>query len=112
MTAMKEADIVLLAFKPYMVDLVLRAEGVREPLAGKLVISVLVGSPPDKLEAAIFHACERKEDEAPFYIKRAMLNIAAEFRESMTVIEKTSMPQEYEDITDWIFLQLGKITWL
>jgi pyrroline-5-carboxylate reductase len=106
---MREADIVLLAFKPYMVDLVLRAKGVREALAGKLVISVLVGSPPKKLEAAIFHAGERREDEAPFYIKRAMLNIAAEFRESMTVIEKTSMPQEYEDVTDWIFLQLGKI---
>jgi pyrroline-5-carboxylate reductase len=108
-TAMQRADIVLLAFKPYMVDLVLRAKGVREALAGKLVISVLVGSPPEKLEAAIFHEGERRKDERPFYIKRAMLNIAAEFRESMTVIEGTSMPQEYEDITDWIFLQLGKI---
>jgi pyrroline-5-carboxylate reductase len=107
--AMHTADIVLLAFKPYMIDLVLRAEGVREALAGKLVISVLVGSPPHKLEAAIFHEGERMVDEEPFYIKRAMLNIAAEFRESMTVIETTNMPLEYEEITDWIFLQLGKI---
>src|ERR1700684_3456059 len=48
-TAMQRADIVLLAFKPYMVDLVLRTRGVREALMGKLVISVLVGSPPHKL---------------------------------------------------------------
>jgi pyrroline-5-carboxylate reductase len=107
-TAMQRADIVLLAFKPYMVDLVLRAKGIREALAGKLVISVLVGSPPEKLEAAILNGAWRGKDEKIF-IKRAMPNIAAEFRESMTVIEKTPMPQEYEDITDWIFLQLGKI---
>jgi pyrroline-5-carboxylate reductase len=116
-TAMREADIVLLAFKPYMVDLVLRESGVREALAGKLIISVLVGSPPAKLEEAIFNEASdsdwgeisRKEKRTPMYIKRAMLNIAAEFRESMTVIETTNMPKEYEDITDWIFLQLGKI---
>lgn len=109
MVSMDDADIVLFAFKPYMIDLVLRVEGVREALAGKLVISVLAGSPPKKLEAAIFHEGPRKEQEKPFYIKRAMLNIAAEFGESMTVIETTAMPQEYEDVTHWMFLQLGKI---
>ncbi|PMD53645.1 pyrroline-5-carboxylate reductase [Hyaloscypha bicolor E] len=116
-TAMREADIVLLAFKPYMVDLVLRQPGVREALAGKLIISVLVGSPPAKLEEAIFNRdsdfdwgeIPRKEQGKPLYIKRAMLNIAAEFRESMTVIETTNMPRQYEEITEWIFLQLGKI---
>ncbi|PMD30070.1 pyrroline-5-carboxylate reductase [Hyaloscypha variabilis F] len=118
--AMHEADIVLLAFKPYMVDLVLRQQGVQEALRGKLIISVLVGSPTAKLEAAIVNEDpdailsrlvngKQKGDQEPFYIKRAMLNIAAEFRESMTVVEITDMPQEYEEITDWIFLQLGKI---
>ncbi|KAE9377487.1 pyrroline-5-carboxylate reductase [Stipitochalara longipes BDJ] len=118
-TAMEEADIVLLAFKPYMVDLVLRQPGVQEALTGKLIISVLVGSPPDKLKAAIADEDlnvwtlnkhnPRFYKGKPIYIKRAMLNIAAEFRESMTVIELTDMSQEYEEITDWIFLQLGKI---
>lgn len=107
--AIEMADIVILAFKPYMIDHVLRAQGVRRALAGKLVISVLVGSPLHRLEAAIFHDGERTKKEKPFYIKRAMLNIAAEFRESMTVIETTNIPQEYEEITEWIFLQLGKI---
>jgi pyrroline-5-carboxylate reductase len=106
-TAMQDADIVLLAFKPYMIDLVLREEGVRQALAGKLIISVLVGSPPHKLKSAIFHDSE--VNEKPFYLKRAMLNIAAEFQESMTVIEISDAPEEYQEITNWIFLQLGKI---
>jgi pyrroline-5-carboxylate reductase len=106
---MKEADIVLLAFKPYMIDPVLKQPGVWGALAGKLVISVLVGSPSAKLETAIYNENPNSKPEQPIYIKRAMLNIAAEFRESMTVIETTNMPQEYEEITNWIFLQLGKI---
>jgi pyrroline-5-carboxylate reductase len=107
--AMREADIVILAFKPYMIDLVLKQPGVLAALRGKLVISVLVGSPPAKLEAAIYNENPSLKPEHPIYIKRAMLNIAAEFRESMTVIETTNMTQEYEEITNWIFLQLGKI---
>ncbi|KAI6707918.1 hypothetical protein PZA11_007772 [Diplocarpon coronariae] len=107
--AMREADVVLLGFKPYMIDLVLRADGVREALAGKLIISVLAGSPVEKLRAAILHAGPRKADEEPFHVKRAMMNIAAEYRQSMTVLETTpSMPQEYERIAEWMFSQLGK----
>jgi pyrroline-5-carboxylate reductase len=115
-TMIQEADIVLLAFKPYMIDLVLRQLGVKEAPAGKLIISVLVGSPPAKLEAVILNEDSNsafgfsgKGASGKFYIKRAMLNIAAEFRESMTVIETIDIPQEYEEITYWIFLQLGKI---
>lgn len=106
--AMKQADVVLFGFKPYMIDLVLKADGVREALADKLIISVLAGSPVEKLEAAIFHKHPRTAEEKPFYIKRAMMNIAAEHRQSMTVLETTTMPQEYERITEWMFSQLGK----
>lgn len=107
--AMQEADVILLGFKPYMIDLVLRKEGVREALAGKLVLSVLAGSPVAKIENAIYFSEPRREDEKPFYIKRAMMNLAAEFRESMTVIETSDMPHEYEELSNWIFLQIGKI---
>lgn len=107
-TAMVSADIVLLACKPYAAEAVLRAKGVREALQGKLVISVLVGSPVTKLKGAIYHFGPRKASEKPVYIKRVMLNIAAELGESMSVIEKTSMPDHMEEITDWIFLQVGK----
>ncbi|RDL37971.1 6-phosphogluconate dehydrogenase C-terminal [Venustampulla echinocandica] len=107
-SAMRSADIILLACKPYMADTVLKAEGVREAVEGKLIISVLVGSPVAKLESAIYHSGLRKKSEKPVYIKRVMLNIAAELGESMSVIEVTSMPKHMEEITDWIFLQVGK----
>jgi pyrroline-5-carboxylate reductase len=107
--AMNAGDVILLAFKPYMIDLVLKNDGVREALAGKLVLSVLAGSPPEKVEKAIYAAGPRTQEEKPFYIKRAMMNLAAEFRESMTVIETTNMPHEYEELSDWIFLQIGRI---
>ncbi|KUJ06591.1 pyrroline-5-carboxylate reductase [Mollisia scopiformis] len=114
-TAMKEADLVLLAFKPYMVDKVLRNEGVYEALLGKLVISVLVGSPVQKLEDAIrlcqpFGKGTITNKAGALHIKRAMMNIAVEFGAGMTVIETTEdMPPSYNELTDWIFLQCGKI---
>ncbi|KAL2073911.1 hypothetical protein VTL71DRAFT_11237 [Oculimacula yallundae] len=108
-TAMNRADVVLLGFKPYMVDLVLNAQGVRTALAGKLVISVLAGSPIEKLNKAIFQGRQKADFEKPFFIKRAMMNIAAEFGESMTVLETNpKMPQEYDEFTEWMFSQLGK----
>lgn len=104
---MKEADVVLLGCKPYMAEKVLTAPGVREALEGKLVISVLVGSPVEKLQKFAFgenyvHSTQH------CYMVRAMLNIAAEFGESMTVIETIDMPENLLELTNWIFCQLGK----
>lgn len=100
--AMRIADVILLACKPYMIHTVLGEDGVREALRGKLVISVAVGTPPAKLRAVI------GVDEDHCYIVRAMLNMAAQLGESMTVIENTDLPSEWAEITNWIFLQLGK----
>jgi pyrroline-5-carboxylate reductase len=102
-SAMKDADIIVLACKPYMIDAILGAEGVREALQGKLVISVLAGTPPAKLHAAIGDTAAAR----PCFTVRAMPNLAAELGESMTVIETTELPGDYMEITDWIFLQLG-----
>lgn len=108
--AMREADIVLLGIKPYMVDKVLRKEGIHEALRGKLLISVLVGSPIAKLEDAICLSKPSDETGTGLFIKRAMMNIAAQFGESITVIESSeNMPAPYEEITDWIFFQCGKV---
>ncbi len=105
--AMKDGDLVLLAFKPYMIDLVLKKPGVREALAGKLVISVLVGSPTRKFEEAV---PPRSGDEA-YFLQRAMPNPSAEFGEAMTIVEVLpDMPQEHQEMTTWIFSQCGKIS--
>jgi pyrroline-5-carboxylate reductase len=107
-SGMKEADIVMLACKPYMAETVLSQDGVFESLRGKLVISVLVGSPVEKLERIIYGQ-NIPPTEKEIFLKRVMLNIAAEYGESMSVIEETSFSVEMEEVSDWMFLQVGKI---
>lgn len=102
---MENADIVLLGFKPYMAEKVLTAKGVQQALKGKLVISVLAGSPIERLQSFIWGQSEPK-----CFAIRAMCNIAAEFGESMTVIETADIPEDLLELTDWIFIQLGKIS--
>jgi pyrroline-5-carboxylate reductase len=105
-TGMKAADIVMLACKPYMAETVLSEDGVYSALKGKLVISVLVGSPVKNLQYYIDkYATTPTENDV--YIKRVMLNIAAEYGESMSVIETTSFSEEMEEISQWIFNQVG-----
>jgi pyrroline-5-carboxylate reductase len=100
--AISKADVVLLGCKPYMIDAVLGEEGVRDALKGKLVISVLVGTPPAKLRAAM------GVEEGHCYIVRAMPNTAAELRESMTVVENVKLPGDMAELTSWILNQLGE----
>lgn len=100
---MYAADIVLLACKPYMAEKVLTAKGVSNALEGKLVISILAGFPIERLQSFIWG-----QSEPRCFAIRAMCNIAAEFGESMTVIETTNISEDLLELTDWIFRQLGK----
>ncbi|VUC28946.1 unnamed protein product [Clonostachys rosea] len=108
---MKAADVVVLGFKPYMADDVLGAPGVREALAGKLVISLLAGTGAAKIRSIIVG--DSTDTEAPYVVKAAP-NVAARFRQSMTLLETPDvpLPQHYTDIVEWIFLQIGKIKYL
>ncbi|KAH8821275.1 pyrroline-5-carboxylate reductase dimerization-domain-containing protein [Xylogone sp. PMI_703] len=112
--AMRKADIVLLGFKPYMVDSVLSKPGVQEALKGKLVISVLAGTPLPKIYRGItgvedLNYMAQPHEQREYHISRVMPNMAAEFGEGMSVIESTSLAPEYESLVDWIFLQIGRI---
>lgn len=106
---MRQADVVILGCKPYMAEKVLTEHGVRDALAGKLTISVLAGSPVEKLRNFIYHAPD-PDPKKECFIARAMPNIAAEFGESMTAIETEDLPEELVELTNWIFQQLGKTT--
>lgn len=109
---MREADIVMLGCKPYMVEEVLGQEGVAQALGDKLLISFLVGTPLEKIYRTIFATNHSSRMTAPpnIYATRAMLNIAAEYGESMTVIDDVALPGDFSDITSWIFCQLGKVS--
>jgi len=115
--AFQEADIILLACKPYIAASVLGAHGVRDALKGKFLISILAGSSPSKLSeyiyghesAEIYSIADPKER---CYITRATPNMAASLGSSMTIIEAATdplFPQNYNDIATWIFEQVGTV---
>jgi pyrroline-5-carboxylate reductase len=104
---MEEADVILLGFKPHMAQHILGETGVKEALAGKFVISVLGGKTPQVLEEYISQGC--KATTKP-YVVRAMPNMAARIRKSMTVIEKTpELPSSLHDTLVWIFETVGEV---
>ena len=105
-SAVKEADVILLACEPHAVDEVLGADGMKEALEGKLLISVLGGVSQKRLHEAIH--------PATCTIVRAMPNTAAAVRESMTVIVTSNppLPEETTDLVAWIFTRIGKIVYL
>jgi pyrroline-5-carboxylate reductase len=89
-----------------MMDDVLGQDGVAQALADKLLISFLVGTPLEKINNAIFAT---GAVPANIHATRAMMNIAAEYGESMTVIDDVPLPGDYSELTSWIFCQLGKV---
>lgn len=107
---MKEADIVLLGFKPHMAESILGQPGVKEALAGKLVISVLGGKTTQVLADYILQGSESSEKPT---VVRAMPNMAARIRKSMTIIEKSpDLTPELQDILVWIFETVGGVKML
>ncbi|KAI9642670.1 delta 1-pyrroline-5-carboxylate reductase [Ciborinia camelliae] len=116
--AMQKADIILLACKPYMIEGVLGISGAREALAGKLVISVAVGTSVGKMGAALGMGEKEKAKEKErgegreITIVRAMPNLAASFGESNTVVEinpSEPLGTQNKNIVRYIFGCVGSI---
>ncbi|KAJ6005399.1 hypothetical protein N7451_003343 [Penicillium sp. IBT 35674x] len=110
--SMQEGDVVVLGFKPFMADDVLSMKGVKEALAGKLVISLLAGQTPQNLVQIIEKSDARSF--APPVVVQVIPNMGAEFRQSMTIIRtpETPLSAEMKDIVEWIFNQVGWIKYL
>lgn len=109
---MKSAHIIVLGIKPYMASEVLRAPGVREALAGKLVVTLLAGIDVATIKHLINQ--EGPQIEPEVYVAKAMPNIAARYRESITVLEESTPPlhSKYSTKLEWIFDQVGKTKYL
>ncbi|KAJ5746571.1 hypothetical protein N7520_011753 [Penicillium odoratum] len=109
---MREADIVVLGFKPFMADDVLSMKGVKEALAGKLVISLLAAQTPKNL-TRIIQGSDLSSDASPTVVQ-VIPNMGAEFRQSMTIIRTpdTPLPVEMKEMLEWIFNQIGWIKYL
>lgn len=98
--AIQQADVIMLAFKPYMVGEIL--PNIADGLGEKTVISVLAGITLRDL----------REYTRPRVFFRAMPNLATGICQSMTIIEKPE-PSDCDKVTlnvvTWIFEQLGAV---
>ncbi len=116
----READVVLLACKPYNLKAVLQEEGMREALAGKLLISILAGVPVPQIEDTIYG--EGSNETLPAdpavdgrcRIVRVMPNTASLICESMTVIAISNppLPQSLSALVTWMFNRIGRVVHL
>lgn len=114
LTACKQADIVLLGCKPYMVNDILKAEGMADALRGKLLISICAGVPASQIESALYGPDSATLDDQKCKVVRAMPNTASGIRESMTVIATSSppLPTELTSLITWIFKRIGNVVYL
>lgn len=117
MRTMQDSNVIILGCKPFMAEEVLGAKGVREALAGKLVISMLAGQSVEKLLGIIRSSATENETETETVdpiIMKAIPNMGAQFRESMTILEEpgSNVPASMVEMTEWIFKQVGMIKYL
>lgn len=116
----READVILLACKPYHLKTVLQEEGMREALAGKLLISILAGVPVPQIEDTIYgEGCNETlpadpAKDARCRIVRVMPNTASLICQSMTVIATSNppLPQPLDALVTWMFNRIGRVVHL
>lgn len=80
----------------------------REALAGKLLISVCAGVPVAQMQSALYGDDTSSND---CKIVRALPNMAAQVRESLTVVATSTpeLPQADTDLITWMFECIGDV---
>ncbi|CAG9983137.1 unnamed protein product [Clonostachys byssicola] len=108
--ALAEADVIILGVKPYLAKGILSKPGIGEALAGKLVISLMAGVSVDEVHELILPAAKESASAATHIVK-AIPTIAARYRQSMTLIERSSqpLPQHHEQLVTSIFNFVGSV---
>jgi len=101
----QSASTILLACKPKDLSSILLEPGVREALAGKLLISILAGVPVSQIEETLYGGCR---------IVRVMPNTASVNGESMTVIASSTPPLSppQAELVTWMFTRIGRVVQL
>ena len=116
----READVILLGCKPYNLSNVLQEEGMKDALAGKLLISILAGVSVSQIEDTIYGPNSSKTlpadpaEDGRCRIVRVMPNTAALIRESMTVIATSDppLPSHLHNLVAWMFNRIGRVVTL
>ncbi|KAI9510238.1 pyrroline-5-carboxylate reductase [Russula earlei] len=95
-SAVQRSDVVLLCCKPQVTHPILSEDGIKEALAGKLLISIVTGVTIAQLSSWVLPSTT---------VVRAMPNVACRIREGMTVVSTLS-PSNAEGLHKLILLQL------
>lgn len=104
--AVREADVILLGCKPYMLAEIFSTPEIKEAVKGKLLISILAGVTGPQIEKAI--------EQPSCTVVRAMPNTAAAIRESMTVVATSTppLPEQAHQLITWMFTRIGRVVYL
>ncbi|KPM38481.1 hypothetical protein AK830_g8081 [Neonectria ditissima] len=108
--AFDEADVIVLGVKPYVAKDVLQEPGVYESISGKLVISMIAGISVTDVTNIIKETAGSSDKPMP-YIAKAIPNLAAQYRQSMTILELSdpALPPKQLALLEWIFNQVGRV---
>jgi len=104
--AVKEADVVLLCCKPHLAVSILGADGIKQALDGKLLISILAGVMISQMTAWVLPSTK---------VIRAMPNTPCKIREGMTVVSTLPLSDSIEldrSIILKIFSSIGRCRFL
>ena len=104
------ADVVILGFPPGEPNAVFATPGLVDALRGKLIISLLAGVSYDQLTTSLQSGTKLGLNH---HILRVIPTIGATINDSVTLIaEPTSAGPEQQQVTTWLFKQLGQTQWL
>jgi pyrroline-5-carboxylate reductase len=106
------ADVILLCCKPQGFKDILGEKGMKEALAGKMIISILAGVTGQQIEEFLYGTGEKPKDACR--VVRVMPNTASFVRESMSVIATSTpalAPQQLALVV-WIFSSIGRVVQL
>ncbi|KAL6238686.1 hypothetical protein BDW75DRAFT_237131 [Aspergillus navahoensis] len=110
-TAVRNADVVILALDPAVIPAGLAQAGFRDALGEKLLISVAAGWTVKKIAETISGSTPADGGNAGATIMRTLPNICALVGQSLTAIEvdpSAKPPEEALSLTTSIFSRLGK----
>lgn len=105
LAAAEQADVVLLACKPQMVEDILAEQGMKEALKGKLLVSICAGLRIEQITQWV---------DASTKIVRAMPNTPSKIREGMTILSPlpASAPPLDSSILLSLFSSIGRCRFL
>ncbi|KAJ9486722.1 hypothetical protein VN97_g6617 [Penicillium thymicola] len=108
--AIQEADVVILAFKPFKRADVFAVPGFKEALQDKFVLSIMAGITTAELNRLTFgENGDESNSQNSLQSVRAMPNMAARIREAVTLYTASPVTtKENLELASWVFRQVGE----